>query len=120
LPEVSRPLLQGIQQFSGSPGVDAFVGQGGHDFVEPELHFRQSLRQGGTGPEGIILAEDAFGVLKALMIAVVVEAEFLNAKGGRTAENSILFEMVAIVWMPEAVAEVKHARAWCDNVRPAR
>ncbi|MFZ1136954.1 MAG: hypothetical protein WAN69_18540 [Candidatus Korobacteraceae bacterium] len=75
--------------------MDAIIDQGRHDFIEPELHFRESLRERGTGTEGVVTSENAFGVLKALVIVVVIEAEFLTAKGWGAAESAIFFEMAA-------------------------
>jgi hypothetical protein len=94
LPEVNPPLLQGIQQLAGTPGVDAVVGEGIEDFVKRDLHVGEGPGERGAGPERIIEAEDAFHILAPLMIAVVVEAESLTAKGGGAAENAIFLEMV--------------------------
>ena len=73
----------------------AVVGQGGHDFIEPELHVRESLRQRSTGPKGIVTSKNAFDVLLALVIAVVVETESFTAKGRGAAEKPIWLAMVA-------------------------
>jgi len=87
--------LQGVQQLAGAPGRDAIVGQRGEDFGEHDLRVGESSGERSTGPEGIVGAENAFGVLLALVIAMVVEAEFLTAKSGRTAEDATELAMVA-------------------------
>jgi hypothetical protein len=75
--------------------VDAVVGQGSQDIVEPDLQIGKSPRERGTRPERIVEAENALRILLALVIALVVEAEFLTAKGGRTAKDAIGLAMVA-------------------------
>ena len=87
--------MQGIQQLADTPVRDGVVGQRGEDFGKHDLHVGESSRERGAGPKGIVAAENAFGVLAALVITVVVEAEFLTANGGRAAKESMGLAMVA-------------------------
>jgi hypothetical protein len=87
--------LQGVEQLAGAPKREIIIGQRVHDFVKPHLHLGKAFRERGTGSEGIVATENSFDVPLALVIAVVEEAEFLPAKGRRTAKRAIGLAMVA-------------------------
>jgi hypothetical protein len=100
--------LQRVEQLAGAPSVDAVIDQGSEDLGKRDLHVGEGSREGSTGPQGIVAAKNAFDVLLALVIAVVVEAEFFTAKSWGTAENAIFFEMVA--------SRVRHKTSKCSVV----
>jgi len=87
--------LQGVQELAGAPSGEGVVGQGSDDLIQPGLHLGEGLGKRSVGSERVVATDNAFGVLLTLVIAVMIEAEFLSAKSGRTAVEAIGLAMAA-------------------------
>ena len=69
-------------------------GEGSPDFGERRLNLGERFHGREAGAEDVGAADDAGGVLGALVIALVELTELFSAKCGRTAKDAIFFQMV--------------------------
>jgi hypothetical protein len=87
--------LQGVEHLASAPKREVIVGQSVDDLVESHLHSSHISRERGTRSERIVATKNPFGVPLTLVIAVMVEAEFLAAKGGRATRKTVELAMIA-------------------------
>jgi len=69
-------------------------GEGTENFAERPLDIGERFHGREAGAKDVGAADDAGGVLGALVIALVEVTEVLGAKCGRAAKDAIFFQMV--------------------------
>jgi len=87
--------LQAEQQGAGTLRFDAIGGESVHNLEEGDLHIQDGIERWEVESADFGAAAETGALLRTVLIALVEVAEFLAAKGGRTAGDAICLEIVA-------------------------